>query len=91
MRNTENYSLKKCIFMTLDEFDDLILELTKGLMCVEYEPDGFFYSDTEKTEEIGIRWDGDIEETLSKYFDVTVTSVHADDCDEPGIWVCYKE
>lgn len=36
-------------------------------------------------------WNEYITDTLSKYFDVTVTSVHADDCEHLGIWICYKE
>ena len=91
MRNIEKYELKKSIFMELDEFNELVLSLTDGLYQVEYELDGIFFSDTEKAEKTGNHWNGDIEETLSEYFDVIVTSIHADDCDLLGIWICYKE
>ena len=45
----------------------------------------------EKAEETETYWNEDITETLSKYFDVTVTSVHADDSEYLGVWICYKE
>lgn len=35
-------------------------------------------------------WNRDLNETLSEYFQVSVTSVHADDADPIGIWICYK-
>ena len=46
---------------------------------------------TEKAEETETYWNEDITETLSKYFDVTVTSVHADDSEYLRVWICYKE
>lgn len=91
MKNVENYSLKKCIFMLLDSYKELVLELTDGLKCVEYELDGIYYLDTEKAEETDTYWNERINETLSKYFDVTVTSVHSDDCDMIGVWIVYKD
>lgn len=30
-------------------------------------------------------------ETLSKYFEVEVTSFHSDSCECVGVWNCYKE
>ena len=91
MKNVENYQLKKCIFMELDDYKELINKITDGLKSVEYEYDGIYYEDTEKAEETETYWNEDITETLSKYFDVTVTSVHADDCEYLGVWICYKE
>lgn len=90
MENVRENQLKKCIFMELDDFNNLIDKVTDGLKTVEYEF-GMYYADTDKAEETDIYWNEDIEVTLSKYFDVTVTSVHADDCEEcVGIWIVYR-
>lgn len=79
-----------CIFMTLEEFQALVLNLTDGLREIEYELEGIGFNDTEKSEEIDTYWNRSLNETLSEYFQVPVTSVHADDSDPIGIWICYK-
>lgn len=91
MKNIEKYQLKKCIFMELDKYKSLILDVTKGLKKVEYDFDYIYYEDTDKAEESGIYHNECIETTLSNYFGVTVTSIHMDDCDSVGIWICYKD
>ena len=45
MKNVENYQLKKCIFMELDDYKELINKITDGLKSVEYE-----YSVVKRTE-----------------------------------------
>ena len=90
MKNVKENQLKKCIFMELDEFSKLILNLTDGLMEVEYEIDGIYYDSTEKADNTDTYWDEDLLVTLSKYFDVEVTSTHSDDCDIVGVWIVYK-
>lgn len=90
MKNVRENQLKKCIFMELDEYKDLIDRVTDGLKAVEYEF-GLFYMYTDKAENENTYWNEDIEETLSRYFDVTVTSIHADDYEEyVGVWIVYK-
>lgn len=91
MKNTDKYSLKKCIFMTLDSFKELVLELTNGLKKVQYELDGIYFEDTDEAEESETYWNEYMTDTLSKYFDVQVTSIHTDDCEVLGVWICYKE
>ena len=91
MKNTEEYQLKKCIFIVLEDFQRLIEELTNGLKEAEYELDGLYFSDSEEAIKTSNYWKEDILVTLSNYFDVTVTSVHADDCGYLGVWICYKE
>lgn len=87
--NIKSYSLKYCIFMPIEEFEELILELTDGLKQVCYETDGIFYDDTKKVDETDTYWNEDMNETLSRHFRVNVTSVHADDSEHLGIWICY--
>lgn len=90
MKNVRESQLKKCIFMELDEFTNLIEEITDGLQTVEYE-DGIYMTSTQKAEDINTWWNEDILETLSKYFNVEVTSFHSDNCEYIGVWICYKE
>lgn len=90
MRNVDEKMLKKCIFMPFEQYQKLVLNLTDGLKGVEHEIDGLFYEDTDKAENSDTYWNEDVTETLSKYFDTTVTSVHTDDCDYLGVWICYK-
>lgn len=96
MKNVRENQLKKCIFMELDEYKNLINKVTDGLKEVDCEF-GLFYMSTEKADETNTYWNEDIEVTLSKHFDVTVTNIHADDCDIPaddcddvGVWICYR-
>lgn len=91
MKNVENYQLKKCIFMELDDYEELINKVTDGLKRVECKYDGIYYEYTEKAKETETYWNEHITETLSKYFDVTVTSVYIDDCKYLGVWICYIE
>ena len=89
MKNIDRYVVQTCICMELEEYKTLILDLTEGYKQVEYTYDGLYYEDTEKAEEEDTSWEGSIEETLSKYFGVTVLSVHADDSEYIGVWICY--
>ena len=86
-----NNKKKKCIFYTFEEYKELILALTDGLKEVEYEYDGIRYCPTEKAEKLDTHYEDSIENVLSKYFNVIVTSVHADDSECLGIWICYED
>lgn len=90
MKNVRENQLKKCIFMELDEFTNLIEKITDGLQTVEYE-DGIYMTSTQKAEDTDTWWNEDILESLSKYFDVEVTSFHSDSCEYVSVWICYKE
>lgn len=76
--------------MKYDEYKKLILELTDDLVSVEYE-DGLYYDDTDKANETDTHYNENITDLLSEYFNVNVTSVHADGCEYLGVWICYKE
>ena len=90
MKNVKESQLKRCIFMVLDEYSELILNLTDGLLEVEHEVDGLYHDHTEKADNTDTYWNEDLLVTLSKHFDVEVTSVHSDCCEMPGVWICYK-
>ena len=90
MKNVKDYQLKKCIFMETEEFDKIIKKLFGDKVEVELSLDGMW---------IGENGDDCIEtpfeevaEKLASYFEVDkITSIHMDDCDEIGVWICYKE
>lgn len=90
MKNINENQLKKCIVMSLDEFTRLVENLTEGLQTVAYE-DGVYLISTDKANETDTFWNEDMTETLSKYFEVEVTSFHSDSCECVGVWICYKE
>lgn len=90
MKNVRESQLKKCIFMELDVFTKLIEDITDGLLTVEYE-DGIYTTSTQKAEDTDTWWNENILETLSKHFDVEVTSLHSDNCEYVGVWICYKD
>lgn len=86
MKNVKDYQLKKCIFMETEEFDRIIKTVFGNNYEAEFSLDGIDVS----SDEDGLTCE-EINEGLSKYFDVEVTSTHIDDCDCVGVWICYKE
>lgn len=88
--NMDLYKNISCIFMPFSEFQILITKLTDGLREITYELDGISFNNTEKAEETDVYWNQYLNETLSEYFQVPVTSVHADDSDPIGIWIAYR-
>lgn len=84
MKNVKSYQLKKCIFMVVEEFNEVIKSVFGEQFETDFSLDGIsVWSKAEGLE------DADINKGLSEYFDVTVTSVHIDDCDYIGVWICY--
>jgi uncharacterized pyridoxamine 5'-phosphate oxidase family protein len=90
MKNVRDSQIKKCFFFTEEEFKEIFVELFG-----EYDED---------TNEVDIEIDliegiyfcgisnQDVYTKLSEYFDVEVTSVHSDSCQECiGIWIVYKD
>lgn len=88
MRNITQYQLTRCIYMQLEDFEDLVQTVTNGQQKVVYDDDGLRY---ETTEPIETSQSKSITELLSDYFDITVTSIHSDHDEYRGIWICYKE
>lgn len=86
MKNVKDYQLKKCIFMETEEFNGIIKTVFGNEFEADFGLDGIsVWSRAEGLSE------KEINEGLSKYFDVTVTSVHVDDFDDIGVWICYIE
>lgn len=86
MRNIRENQRKTCIIKTSDEFDRDIRQITNGQVTVSYEMDGisFISENDDITEE-------NIMSKLSELYRIWVTSIHIDDCDMIGVWICYKD
>lgn len=86
MQNVRESQLKKCIFLTKDEFQEILETIYEAPVVVHPDLDGIWY---ESSVEID---DANLLVKLKEYYDVKeVTSIHCDDCDYVGIWVCYKD
>lgn len=94
MKNVQEWQLKKCIFMSSDEYDKIVKLLFGSHIEVEFSCDGMWVGNPnadvlDEVCEISL---DELFEKLAEYFDVKqVTSVHMDDCDEIGVWICYKD
>lgn len=91
MRNVNNYMLKKCIFLTSDEYECILKKLFGDTIRVEFSMDGIWVG-YDGEDFLDVCEEPDIYTKLAAYFDVTeVTSVHMDDCEYVGVWICYKD
>ena len=86
MKNVKDYQLKKCIFMETEEFDGIIKMIFGEEFEADFGLDGISVGSSTK----GLS-EKEINEGLSGYFDTIVTSVHIDDFDDIGVWICYIE
>ena len=83
--------LKTCIFMETEQYTNILEEIFGPKIRVDFSMDGIWvgydYDEYNETTE-----EPDVEAKLAEYFGVSeVTSIHVDDCDEIGVWICYKE
>lgn len=86
MKNITKEQLRKSIFMRLSDFEEVIENAIPGIQISYCEEILFYNTDGGRTVE-----QKEIYDELSKYFDVYVTSVHADSNDDVGVWIIYKE
>lgn len=89
MKNTKYATIGKVIMVSLKEFTRIVENETDGLKTVEYEF-GPYIVHSGKAEETEVYDQRDINEILSAYFDVEVTSFHSDDCETPIVYIVYK-
>lgn len=90
MKNVCGYKLKKCIFYTLDEYERLIKNLLGEDVSVTLDDFTELYYESINDEDEGISF-YEIKAALDKHFDVEVTSIHTDGCEETGVWIVYQE
>lgn len=86
MKNVRDNQLKRCIFKVFDEFQRDISRAISNDVHVSCDYDGLNFervSDEDISNE-------EILAALSKYYDVEVTSIHADDFEYTGVWIVYR-
>ena len=77
---------RSCLCLTADEFNDICAKIYGADTIVHYAMDGIWLEGVED-EDV----DASLNEELSKFFDMNITSVHIDDCDNTNVWIDYKE
>ena len=85
MKNVRENQLKKCIFKEYDEFKRDVWEILGDDVEISCDYDGIYFECDDEalyTEEVLTG--------MSKYYDVEVTSIHIDDCEVIGVWICYR-
>jgi hypothetical protein len=87
MRNIREDQIRTAIIMSSEEYEQTVSEALGKEIAVHFEMDGLWY-ETKTEDEVE---DEDIKKGLSEYFDVQVTSIHIDDCEESGVWICFIE
>lgn len=87
MKNVNKYQLKKCIFLTIEEFDEILKTVyPDSEVNISYDFEGMSVDVDDDGVDVN-----DMYQKLAEYFDVnTVTSIHIDDCDTVGVWIVYK-
>lgn len=88
MKNVSERQLKTCIFLTQTELEHILSEIEGKPITVNVSLYGLEPCDEGNESDYDDEY---LRDVLSEYFGVEVTSVHCDDCDVVGIWVCYKE
>lgn len=86
-KNTKEHQLKKCIFLTEKEFKKVFTKVFGEHKEGENEVD-VILDPYEGIYFCGIS-DKEVYEKLGRYFDVNITSIHMDDADTVGVWICY--
>lgn len=93
MKNVNKYQKKTCIFLTLEEYEEVLTHIFGTTIVVHTDLDGIWYETCpSRADMIDDNFENSINNHLAKHYDVKeVTSVHADDCEKVGIWIAYKE
>ena len=87
MQNVRKSQLKKCIFLTIDEFREVVTKFFGDDTTVEAGWDGIYLEANEDA-----LCTSEVLAGLAKHFGVNeVTSYHIDDFEEIGVWIVYKE
>lgn len=88
MKNVNENEIKKCIFKLIDNFERNVRNAFNGKVDVVINLEEIYFKKLSTNELINERV---IYRILSRYYDVSkITSIHIDDCDYTGVWICYK-
>lgn len=86
MKNVKESQLKKCIYLTEDEYKRILDEIYETDVKVNCASDGLWYESDVDIDNYCLMKD------LRDYFGVKdVVSIHGDDCAYLGIWIAYNE
>ena len=87
MKNLRPTQLCKVIVFGLDEFEQIVRTVMPGTN-VHCSLDGLSYSNPDMLDVD----EDELRTKLANYFDIAeISSIHADDCETPGIWLVYNE
>jgi len=86
-QNVRDAQLKNCIFMTENDFKSVFVKVfgayKEAVNEIEVTFDSF-----EGIYFCGIS-NNEVYKKLGEYFGVSITSIHSDDADTVGVWICY--
>ena len=85
MKNVKEYQLKTCIFKEYDEFKRDVAEMLGDDVKVGCDYDGIYFECNDE-----LLYTEEILGGMSKYYGVKVTSIHIDDSEYFGVWICYR-
>ena len=86
MKNVRTEQLKTVIVMACDEYEQILSKIFNEKVIIHTDLDGIWYEVNADDD-----FEANLNACLANYFGVTeVTSIHADDCEEVGIWITYK-
>ena len=94
MKNVTPHQIKKCIFVELEKFKEDTSKALGEDVVVSVDYEGIYF---ERKDDINSEYDEcylNFEEVIRKlesYYDVTISSIHIDDCEITGVWICYKD
>jgi hypothetical protein len=89
MKNIDNFNINKCFSLSIQEFKDVIKEVTNGLKNVDFEF-GIQFKNSNKSKREQKYWKGDMKKALSEYFDIEVLNFHYDECGLEDVWIIFK-
>lgn len=77
-----------CLFINKKEFDEIIKKVVPEDTIINHDSYGCIYFKNRKNNSVNER---KIFEKIAKYLDLfEVTSIHIDDFNKPGVWICFK-
>jgi len=89
MKNVKKYQLQKCILLPSNSFKKIIHKIYGESVDVKFTREGMWIGYTNDASKIPFE---DISRKLAEYFDVkSIISIHMNDGDIIGVWICYKE
>ena len=93
MKNVSPHQIKKCIFVEFEKFKEDVSKAFEEDVLVSSDYEGIYFEKKENTNSEYYDY-LNFEEVLyklEKYYDVKISSIHIDDCDIVGVWICYKD